>query len=78
MFEKALNIYESQPHLYKSEIARTKYKIGCLKQDTKHHSEGAALIREAERIRQQIVPAEDWEPAKGEEDFDNIVQFWTR
>ncbi|KAF9252092.1 hypothetical protein DTO013E5_886 [Penicillium roqueforti] len=78
MFERALDIYESQPHLYKNEIARTKYKIGCLKQDTQHHSDGAALIREADRIRQQIVPPEDWEPAKCEEDFDNIVQFWTR
>ncbi|KAJ5160567.1 uncharacterized protein N7482_007571 [Penicillium canariense] len=78
MLETALDIYTCQSHLFQNEIARTKYKMGCLKQDTKHHSEGAALIREAERIRQQIVPPRHWEPANGEEDFDNIVQFWTR
>ncbi|KAL4936544.1 hypothetical protein BDV06DRAFT_91444 [Aspergillus oleicola] len=78
MFEKALDIYASHPKVYRNEIARTNYKMGCLKQDTKHYDEGTALIREAERIRQEIVPPEEWEPAKGEEDFDNIVQFWTR
>jgi hypothetical protein len=78
MFEGALEIYTRKPQLLKNEIARTKYKLGCLLQDMGKHSEGSVLVREAEGIRQQIVPPEDWEPAKGEEDFDNIVQFWTR
>ncbi|VUC30705.1 unnamed protein product [Clonostachys rosea] len=78
MLKNALDVYTSQPEIFKNEIARTKYKLGCLKQDMGAHVEGADLIREAERIRQEIVAPEDWEPAQGEKAFDEIVQFWTR
>lgn len=77
-FETALEIYEAHPVLFKNEIARTKYKLGCLEQDIGKPKEGAALIKEAEKMRQEIIPPERWEPAKGEGDFDEIVQFWTR
>lgn len=40
--------------------------------------QGRLEITEAEKIRQLLVPAEKWAPATGEEDFDDIVQFWTR
>ncbi|CAH0051000.1 unnamed protein product [Clonostachys solani] len=78
MLNNALGVYASQPEIFKNEIARTKYKLGCLQQDMGAHIEGGALIREAERIRKEIVAPEDWEPAQGEKAFDDIVQFWTR
>jgi hypothetical protein len=52
--------------------------MGCLYQDMGDRVRGTSLIREAESLRQEIVPPEDWEPAKGEEDFDKILQFWSR
>lgn len=76
--QEALKVYDKTPHLYKNELARTKYKIGCVRQDIGDSEAGIELIREAERVRQEIVPWEDWEPAKGEEDFDEIIQFWSR
>lgn len=78
--EKALEIYTAQPVIFKNEVARTKYKLGCVLQDMGGDSveRGTGLIIEAEQLRQDIVPPEKWEPAKGEEDFDDIVQFWTR
>lgn len=78
MLNNALGVYASQPKIFKNEIARTKYKLGCLQQDMGEHIEGGALIREAERLRKEIVAPEDWEPAQGEKAFDDIVQFWTR
>ncbi|KAI1084628.1 hypothetical protein F5B20DRAFT_591667 [Whalleya microplaca] len=75
---KALDIYAEQPKLFKNEIARTKYKMGCVHQDAGKFDEGSKLIREAERSRQDIVPPECWELAEGENAFDEIVQFWTR
>ena len=78
MFDRALDIYTSQPRLFKNEIARTQYKKGCLLQDMGNFEEGTKLIRNAEKARQTIVPPEKWEPEHGEEDYDSIVQFWTR
>ena len=75
---KALDIYTAQPTIFKNEIARTKYKLGCVLQDMGDNEKGIELIKVAEQLRQEIVPPEKWEPAKGEEDFDEIVQFWTR
>jgi hypothetical protein len=78
MFQRALDIYTGHPHIFKNEIARTKYKVGCLYQDMGDRVKGREEIKEAERLRQEIVPAENWAPARGEEAFDDIVQFWTR
>lgn len=52
--------------------------MGCVMQDMGNLEDGTLLVNEAERLRQEIVPPEKWEPARGEEDFDEIVQFWTR
>lgn len=76
--EEALDIYTAQPIIFKNEVARTKYKLGCILQDMGYTEKGTDLIKVAEQLRQEIVPPEKWEPAKGEEDFDEIVQFWTR
>lgn len=78
MFNDALDVYNISPHLLKNEIARTRYKIGCLYQDMGERAKGHEEIVAAERMRQDIVPAEKWAPARGEVDFDEIVQFWTR
>lgn len=71
-------MYTGQPQIFKNEIARTKYKLGCALQDKGDLEKGSELVREAESLRKEIVSPEDWEPAAGEEDFDDIVQFWTR
>lgn len=75
---QALEVYNSSPGLLKNEIARTRYKRGCVYQDMGDRDKGGQEIREAEKMRQEIVPPEKWVPASGEEDFDAIVQFWTR
>lgn len=77
-FESALKIYESTSHLFKNEIARTKYKIGCVHQDMGDSVKGREQITVVEKMRQEIVPAEDWAPARGEQDYDEIVQCWSR
>lgn len=66
-----------EPHLFKNEIARTTYKLGCVHQDMGNFVKGREQIRAAEKMRQEMVPAEDWAP-HGEQDYDEIVQFWTR
>ncbi|KAI1500561.1 hypothetical protein F5X99DRAFT_385826 [Biscogniauxia marginata] len=76
--QQALGVYSEHPRLFKNEIARTKYKLGCAYQDMGKEEEGSELINEAEGLRQEIVPPEKWEPANGEQDFDEIVQFWSR
>ena len=78
MLEKALEIYTRHPEYLKNEIARTKYKRGCIYQDMGERQQGINEIREAEKMRREIIGSENWEPAKGEEDFDAIVQFWSR
>lgn len=78
MFEKALDVYASSPHLLQNEIARTTYKKGCTLFDMGRKELGLEDIKAAESIRQSIIAAEDWAPATGEADFDEIVQFWTR
>lgn len=76
--EEACSVFEDNPKYFRNEIARTKYKIGCAYQDLGDEEKGGRLIREAEELRQKILSAEEWEPAKGEGDFDRIVQFWSR
>ncbi|KAI1391821.1 uncharacterized protein F4822DRAFT_106017 [Hypoxylon trugodes] len=78
MLEKALEIYMMNPEHLKNEIARTRYKRGCLYQDMGERQRGTEEIREAEKMRREIIGPENWKPAGGEEDFDAIVQFWSR
>ncbi|CVK99417.1 uncharacterized protein FMAN_02259 [Fusarium mangiferae] len=78
MLEKALGIYLINPEHLKNEIARTRYKRGCIYQDMGDRQRGTVEIREAERMRKEIIGSENWQPATGEEDFDAIVQFWSR
>lgn len=74
----ALIIYNEHPGLFKNEIARTTYKLGCLAQDMGDLTEGRKKIEQAEKSRQSIVPPEHWEPARDESCYDDIVMFWTR
>ncbi|KAI1740720.1 TPR-like protein [Xylaria scruposa] len=78
MLEKALEIYTMNPEHLKNEIARTRYKRGCIYQDMGKRQQGIDEIHEAERLRREIIGPENWKPAVGEEDFDAIVQFWSR
>jgi hypothetical protein len=78
MLECALGVYNISPQHFRNEIARTRYKRGCIYQDMGDRQRGILEISEAEQIRKQIVEPGEWEPARGEQDFDAIVQFWTR
>jgi hypothetical protein len=78
MLEKALEIYTRNPEHFQNEISRTRYKRGCIYQDMGERQKGSKEIREAENMRRGVVGSENWKPAKGEEDFDAIVQFWSR
>jgi hypothetical protein len=59
MLEQALEIYNGS-ELHRNEIARTKYKLGCVLQDSGDVSRGRAAIEEAENMRKEILPKEDW------------------
>lgn len=74
---QALEIYKSNTVFFKNEIARTKYKLGCVYQNLGDKENGREEIKEAERLRKEIVPPENWAPALYEESFDDIVQFWS-
>lgn len=78
MLDRALEIYNSNPEHLRNEIARTRYKRGCVYQDMGERQKGGDEIREAEKMRRRIVPPEEWHPENSEEDFDAIVQFWSR
>lgn len=75
---QALEIYNSNTVFFKNEIARTEYKLGCVYQGLGDKENGREAIKEAERLRKEIVPPEKWAPALYEESFDDIVQFWSR
>lgn len=66
------------PEHLKNEIARTRYKRGCIYQDMGQLQLGRKEIHEAEKMRKHIIGPENWQPARGEHDFDAIVQFWSR
>lgn len=76
MLEQALGIYNNDT-LYKNEIARTKYKLGCVLQDSGEILRGQNLICEAEKRRREILPdASDQDVDEGL--FDKLVMFWSR
>jgi hypothetical protein len=75
---QALAIYKTNEKFFKNEIARTTYKVGCLYQDLGDLGRGRANIEEAQTLRKEIMPPEKWFPATHEEDFDEIVMYWTR
>lgn len=78
LLTEALATYESEPTYFRNEIARTSYKLGCVLQDMGELAEGLNRLIRGEQLRQDIVPPETWAPATGEEDFDEIVMFWSR
>lgn len=78
MYRQALDIYNHDtPELYNTEIARTKYMLGTTYQVLGDNEKGEALLAEAEDLRRSIM-GNDWIPAKGEESYDLLVNFWSR
>lgn len=76
MLEQALSIYNNDT-LYRNEIARTTYKLGCVRQDSGDISRGQAEIADAEKLRREILP--DIPDHEADEDsFDRLVMFWSR
>ncbi len=76
MLNQALAVFKEHPSWYKNEIARTKYKLGCVLQDSGSFEEGTKLIEEAERLRKEIL-GQDVESGN-ERSFDELVMFWSR
>ena len=76
MLEQALSIYNNDS-LYRNEIARTRYKLGCVLQDSGQISEGQAEIVEAQKLRRMILP-NVLDDDVDEESFDRMVMFWSR
>ena len=76
MLEQALSIYNNDP-LYKNEIARTTYKLGCVLQDSGEISRGQDEIKKAECLRREILPDATNEDID-EDTFDRLVMFWSR
>lgn len=78
MLEQALEVYFSS-HLYRNEIARTTYKLGCVLQDSGKIDEGKEKIDDAEK-RYRIIKAKAVDEALDldEQDYDGLVMFWSR
>ena len=76
MLEQALAIFNGD-NLYRNEIARTSYKLGCVLQDSGEISKGRELIQMAEELRRQILP-ETKDQDTDEDSFDKLVMFWSR
>ncbi|KAK0611224.1 P-loop containing nucleoside triphosphate hydrolase protein [Immersiella caudata] len=76
LLNQALTIFNARPSWYRNERARTKYKLGCVLQDTGRLAEGTKLINEAEELRREILGAKV--PPGEEKDFDSLVMFWSR
>ena len=76
MLEQALSIYNNDS-LYRNEIARTTYKLGCALQDSGEITRGRTEIDKAEGLRRQIMPDIANEDVD-EDSFDRLVMFWSR
>lgn len=76
MLEQALGIYNNDP-LYRNEIARTTYKLGCTLQDSGDMLRGQGAIDKAEKLRRQIMP-DATDEVIDESTFDKLVIFWSR
>ena len=76
MLQRALSIYNNDP-LYRNEIARTTYKLGCVLQDSGRISDGQTMIEQAAQLRREILPSAVDDYAD-EETYDKLVMFWSR
>ncbi len=76
MLEQALDIYNNDS-LYRNEIARTRYKLGCVLQDSGEISKGRTEIAKAEQLRRDIMP-NIIDQEVDEDCFDRLVMFWSR
>ena len=78
MLETALGIYRlSKSNFYRNEIARTTYKLGCVLFDSGNTIRGRQTQLEAKELRREILGS-DCSPAKSEDDYDDLVMFWSR
>ena len=76
MLEQALSIFNND-NMYKNEIARTSFKLGCVLQDSGEIARGKDLIEKAQELRLQILPQASSQDVD-EETFDRLVMFWSR
>jgi len=76
MLEQALDIYNNDS-LYRNEIARTRYKLGCVLQDSGEISKGRTEIAKVEQLRRDIMP-NIIDQEVDEDCFDRLVMFWSR
>jgi hypothetical protein len=78
MLKQALEVYCSS-QLYRNEIARTTYKLGCVLQDSGKIEEGKKHIDEAEKRYRSIRAVGAAEVLDiDEQAYDGLVMFWSR
>ena len=75
--ESAIGVYNTSA-LYKNEIARSTYKLGCVLQKSGAVQDGRRKMEEAELMRWEILGEEAGRATDGESAFDNLVMFWSR
>jgi hypothetical protein len=73
----ALTIFKSSD-AFLNETARTKYMMGCVCQDMGEIGTGRDFIADAENIRRGIIGEANWSLAQGVEEFDNLINCWSR
>ncbi|KAL3419104.1 tetratricopeptide repeat domain-containing protein [Phlyctema vagabunda] len=78
LLHSVIDIFTQEPEYLRNELARAKYKLGCVLQDMGELESGRLEITEAENLRKLIVPQEKWLPATGEEAYDELIMFWSR
>jgi hypothetical protein len=71
---RALAIYEKGGVMYRNEIARSMYRLGCVLQDSGKIAEGRKEVMAAEKVRQDIF-GKEWTPGQSEKDFKDLVFF---
>lgn len=77
-FKAAMSVYNEHPEFFKNEIARTSHKMGTVCQELGDLVTGRSLIDQAQKLRKDLIPPENWRKAENEGDFDGLVQFWAR
>ena len=75
----ALKVWSAAKSVYRNEIARTSFLKAKLLAKMNKNEQSETALREAIRLRAELVPNSS-KPVRElvEEDFDQLVTFWSR
>ena len=78
LINQALKVFSGRQQ-YRQELARSTYKASQVSFGSGNSSKAEAELRDAFRLRQSLVPDDDHGMDElTEEDYDNLVVFWSR